>query len=195
MRITGYHVYRVYLTYKTHFNSKAYSVDKYNFHLMKPEYENFLETKGKHYYDKIAEVCKKDSVLIPLFIAAFMEDSTLWIGEIATNLSHYMDLKTKWEGKLANLSYLFRKDCLYLVERGLKFDDKLGEFVFNEWLNCNITVETFIIFKKIFGFTLDNNIAYDYSYRSKYVKYECLLLIDKDKYKQILKEAIMSNRD
>lgn len=195
MRISGYHVYRIYLTYKTHFNSKAYSLDKYNFHLLKPSYESFLDIKGQHYYDILAEKCKKEDFISNLFIAAFMDDATLWIGDIVNNYSHYIDLKTIWEGRLANLGYTFKQECLYLLEKGMKFDDKMGEFVFQEWLNAKLTLETFIILKKMFHFSFDSNIAYDYSFGSKYEKYECLLKIDKDKYRKLLEEAIMSNRD
>lgn len=194
MRITGFHVYRIYLSYKTHFNSKAYSIDDYKFKLLNPSYETFLEIKGKGYYDALAERLKKESVVINLFIASFMSDSSLWIGDIVNDLSHYMDLKTVWEGKIANLSYTFKKECISLLERGMVFDKYVGKFLFKEFLAGNVSLENFIIFKKMFQFTLDKDINYDYTYGLKYEKYEKLLNIDLDKFKLILKEAIMNSR-
>ena len=82
-----------------------------------------------------------------------------------------------------------------MIDKGLKFSPDMGDFVFNEFMQSNIELETFIIFKKIFNFSIDKNVTYDYIYKCKYEKYEFLLNIDTEKYKLILKEVIMSFRD
>ena len=153
------------------------------------------EVKHIHFYDTIAKKLKKEEYIINLFIAAFIDDPNTWIGDICLNLSHYIDLKEKREGHIANLSYTFKRNCIMLMQKGMKFNDTLQDFIFAEFMASEIDVETFIIFKKIFNFTLDKNINYDYIYRGKYEKYEFLLNVDIEKYKNLLKESIMVSGD
>jgi len=193
--ISGFFVYRVYITYKSHFSSSDADISKYNYNLFNVSYDAFLSTKGVHYYDKIAKRIQKEKEVVNLFISAFIDNPNTWIGDIFLNLSHYINLKEERENRLSNLSYLFKKDCINMIAKGLLFNNELGNFVFNEFTQANIELETFIIFKKIFNFSLDNNIEYDYIYRVKYEKYEFLLNINTEKYKLLLKEAIMSFRD
>ena len=138
---------------------------------------------------------KTEKDVVSLLIAAFVDDPYVWIGDIANDLSHYKDLKAIRESRIENISYIFTQNCIYLLEGGMKFDDMMGQHVLYRFLESNIELETFIILKQIFKFNLDNNPNYDYLYRGKYEKYEFLLQIDTEKYKQRLKEIVMSFRD
>jgi hypothetical protein len=154
-----------------------------------------LNARGQHFYDKIAKKLQKEKEIVNLFISAFIDNPEIWIGDIWLNLPYYIELKEERENRLANISYLFKKDCINIIDKGLKFNSDMGNFIFNEFMQSNIELETFIIFKKMFKFSIDNNVTYDYIYRVKYEKYEFLLNIDAEKYKSILKEVIMSFRD
>ena len=193
--VSGFFVYRVYITYKAHFSSSKFDINTYNYNLFNPSYSTFLTTKGIHYYDYLAKKIRTEKNVVSLFIAAFMDDPNVWIGDIYTDLEHYLDLKEIRESRIDNMSYIFKQNCVYLLEQGMRFNDKMGTFVLYRFLESNIEVETFIILKKIFIFNLDNNTNYDYLYRGKYEKYEFLLRIDTEKYKKILKEIVMTFRD
>ncbi len=193
--VSGFYVYRAYVSYKSHFSKSSSDISKYRFNLFKIPYDTFLNTNGKQFYDKIAKRLQKEDTVIGVLISAFMEDPNLWIGDIAEELNRYIDLKDERESRINNLSYIFRQNCVYLIEDGMKFDDGMGKFVLYRFLESNIELETFIIFKKIFNFTLDGVTNYDYLYKGKYVKYEFLLDINIDKYKKILKEVLMTFRD
>jgi len=194
MRITGYYAYRIFLTMKAHFNQENFDINKYDFHFLKPPYETFLKTKGIGLYDILAKKVKSEKQLVNILICAFIRDPTTWIKDIVENYSDYKKRSDKWEGKMNNFPYLFEQDCYKLMERGLKFDSSLGEFVLDEFCNGNINVETFIIFKKIFVFSLDKSLNFEYIYKHKYSKYELLLKFDLTKYKEILEGVVRCNR-
>ena len=191
--VSGFYVYRAYISYKSHFNQKGSDISKYNFNLFKVSYTSFLNTKGQNFYDKIAKRLQKEPEVINVFISAFMTDSSLWIGDICNELSYYIELNENRQNRINNMAYIFRRDCITLLNAGLKFDTSLGILAFNKFISSEIELESFIIFKKIFNFNLDNNKEYCYFYRDKYLKYECLLNVDIEKYKQTLKECVLSN--
>ena len=193
--VSGFFVYRVYISYKAHFSASTADISKYEFGLFKPSYDAFISTKGHFYYDRIAKLLKTESEFTILFISAFLYDPDVWIGDVYMDLDKYKDLKTAREDLLQDMHYIFAKDCKHLMSTGMKFNKDLGEFVFDKLMSSSTELETFIILKKIFKFNLDNNSTYDYIYRIKYTKYEYLLKIDIDKYKSILKEVIMQSKD
>lgn len=193
--ISGFFVYKAYITYKTHFTQEGVDISMYGYKLFNISYESFLNTKGKYYYDKIAKKIQKESDLISLFIAVFVDSPDIWIGDIWDNINQYIELKNERESRIDNMSYLFKKDCIYLIDSGMSFDDTTGEFILSSFMKSDIELETFIILKKIFRFELDNVTAYDYFYRGKYEKYEFLLNINIEKYKIILKEVVMNSGD
>jgi len=193
--ISGFFVYRVYISYKAHFSSTKTDISKYKFKLFNPPYEQFMNTKGHSFFDKIAKRMKTEKEVTTLFIAAFLEDPDIWIGTVCMDLPKYIDLKEKREAILQDMPYRFAKDCKTLLEAGLRFNDTMGNFVFSKFMDGSISLESFIVMKKIFKFDIDNNPTYDYIYEVKYYKYELLLEVNIKKYKQILQEVIMQLRD
>jgi hypothetical protein len=153
-------------------------------------YDKFNTFKGQKYCDYLAKRLKDENTLIGILISAFIKDPNTWIGEISNDLSRYRKLKEQRDNKISNLSYSFRAVCIKLLQNGLKFDNSLGEKVFDSFMKNEMSVEEFIIFKKIFNFSVDKNDSYEYIYKLKYKKYEMLLNIDIEKYKMILKEEI-----
>lgn len=192
---SGFFVYKAYITYKSHFTQNGTDISKYGYNLFNISYDAFLSAKGIHFYDNIAHKVKNKKDVINLLITAFLDNPNIWIGDIWRNLRQYIELDEHRQNHLANMPYLFRKDCIYLFEKGMKFDGDLDTFVFEEFMQSNIEVETFIIYKKIFCFIIDNNMSYDYFYKTKYEKYEFLMDVDLNKYKQILKEVVMTLRE
>ena len=190
MIITGYYAYRIYLTLKAHFSQDHFNINKYDFNYLTPSYETFLKTSGIKFYDILAKNVRTEKRLVNILICAFLDDPNIWIKQIVDKYSELVEITDEWESKINNLPYIFEQDCYYLMEHGLKFDSSLGEFIFSEFCNGNINVETFIIFKKIFIFSLDNNINFEYIYKDKYTKYELLLKFDLSKYKEILEGVV-----
>lgn len=193
--VSGFFVYKLYVTYKAHFNQKGSDISKYNFNAFNIPYDTFLNTKGHYFYDRIAKRLQKESEVVSLLISAFVDDPDVWIGDIWNNISDYIELKDIRESVIANMSYIFKKDCIYLLENGMTFDSNMGLFVLDKFLESNIELETFFIFKKIFNFSLDGNTNYDYLYKGKYDKYECLVNINTEKYKKLLEDILMTFRD
>ena len=194
MVITGYYTYRIFLSMKAHFNQEHFDINEYEFNYLKPPYETFLKTKGMDFYDILAKKVKTENQLVNILICAFIRDPSTWIKDIIDNYSEYKKRSDEWEGKIKNFPYLFEQDCYYLMEKGLKFDKTMGDFILNEYCSSNINVETFIIFKKIFVFSLDNNLNFEYIYKHKYSKYELLLKFDLTKYKEILEGVVKCKR-
>jgi len=193
--VSGYFVYRAYTSYKAHFSASNTDISKYGFRLFKPSYDTFLCTKGKQFYDKIAKRLQTEVGVTNLFITAFLEDPDLWIGAICGELSTYIEKMVIRDGRLANMPYVFAKDATTLLRSGMKFNDDMAEFCFDALMSSSIELESFIILKKMFNLRLDNNTTHDYLYSSKYIKYEFLLKVGLEKYKTILEEAVMQNRD
>ncbi len=189
--VSGYYVFLVYRTYKAHFNSPTTDIKKYKFNVFNIPYNQFIESKTKHYCDRIAKRIKTERDVTLLLISAFKYDSSLWIGLIADELDKYIDLKEEHENTINNMPYIFKEDCLHLLKSGMKFNDEMGEFALKQLLDSKIKLESFIVLKKIFNFNLDSNSNYVYIYKVKYTKYEWLLSINTPKYKKILEEAIM----
>lgn len=193
--VSAFYVYRLYITFKAHFSQETTDISKYGFRPFKISYDTFIETRGIEYYERIAKRMKKEKDVVGLFISAFIEDPNTWIGTIADDMPRYIDLKEIRDSRLDNIKYLFQKNMLYLLDSGMKFDGSMGQFCLYRFLESNIELETFIILRKIFNFTLDNTPNYDYLYKGKYEKYEMLLNVDTEKYKKLIEEIIMSNRD
>ncbi len=189
-------MYRLFLTYKMHFNpNKKTSLDRYNFKPINVSYETFLKFKGKSHCDRISKRLRKEEAVKNTFIASFLKYHTINIFQIADDISHFIELKNKWESHIANFPYLFRKDCIFLMDSGLTFDSGLGEFVFNHFMKSNIELETFIVMDKLFKFSLDSNVEYCYIYVGRYLQYQRLLQIDLLKYRKILEETVKNIRD
>jgi hypothetical protein len=194
--ISGFFVYQYYVLYKAHFSDINIDITKYNGPFRKKiTYDTFIKNKNQHYYDSVAIKIKEKEKLKHLLIVAFVKDPYTWIGEINDDFMHLNQLREEWEGKIANMQYLFKKDCINMFDNGLKFDQDFGTNVFKSFNDGNIELETFIILRKIFNFSLDGIFEYDYLYKDKYLNYEQILNVDENKYKQILKEVIMTLRD
>lgn len=192
MLITGYYAYRIFLTIKSHFNNKNYNLSDYEFNYIKPKYETFLKS-NTIFYDILAKKSKTEKELVNILICAFMKNPTIWIKDIIDDYTYYRDLKNSWESKINNFPYLFKHDIAFLLENGMSFDISIGSFVFDKLISHKIELETFIILKGIFNFCLDNDDNYKYLYPNKYVKYECILQFDLNKYKKMLEEIIKCN--
>jgi len=188
--ISGFRVYRFYITLKAHFQGKA-DITAFDYNPFRFTYATYLDNKGLNYFEWLATKLRDDSTTINFFITAFLLDNTHTIYSICDD---YETIREKMEirlGKIEKMAYHFKKDCKYLIDAGWKFDKDMGNFLLNQFLSSNIELETFIILRKMFNFSLDGLPDYEYIYRDMYERYELFFSIDMEKYKTILEEAIM----
>jgi hypothetical protein len=188
---SGFFVYKVYITYKAHFSYSNTNIAKYNFKNFNVSYNSYVNTKGKHYYIWLGQKLRNKMMVVNFFITAFIDDRDHWIGTISDNYEELINQTHSRLARLNNIEYIFKKDSIYLLDTGMKFDNTIGDFVLSAFVSSKISLETFIIFRRLFNFNLDNNPNYNYLYKVKYEKYEKLISINTDTYKQILKEVIM----
>jgi hypothetical protein len=158
---SGFFVYKTYITYKAHFSART-DVSKYNYKNFRVSYPSYIDTKGRHYYIWLAGRLKKKPLIVNFFITAFLINKDWWIGEIADEYEEILSETHKRLSRIENMTYTFRKDATFLFESGMKFNGTLGSFVLNAFLANKISLETFIIFRRIFNFNLDNDPNYIY---------------------------------
>ena len=191
----GLFTYRTYKTYKSHFSTVSYDVVQYKFKLMKCTEEKYEKDRNKYSFEKIGTKIDSEEGIINLFIVAFLRDPSIFITDIAQNLRQFIIEKVKWENDIANFEYIFKKEFIYLLENGLKFDDSLGLFLINSFNNNKISLETIAVIKNVCNISLDKVPMFDYIFPIKYQKYILLTRFDNHKYKNIMKEIIMTTRD
>lgn len=189
--------YRCYLSLKNHFTKDSYDYHKYC-GKSRASLQSFYKRKDRMWFEKVSRQ-KTDKEVEEFFVANFVscpDPETLWIGEmIKEGESRY----TNWQKKIQSLSYIFKEESQSLFE-GTKFEDvfkcsKGHPILLKKFLNGNISLETLVIYDKIFLFgnkfdkKLDDPVWKTVSLRIK--KYSPFLNIDVFRYRKILKQVII----
>ncbi len=136
------------------------------------------------------------------FVANFVscnDPETLWIGEI---MREGEDRYQNWQKKVQSLSYVFKEESQSLFEDN-KFDEvfncsKGHPPLLKKFLSGNISLETLVIYDKIFLFgnkfdkKLQDPVWETVSRRIK--KYSPFLHIDVLRFRKILKELVLGDK-
>ena len=192
--------YRQYLALKNHFTKDSYDYHKYC-GKSRASVQSFYKRKDRFWFEKFARN-KTDKEVVDFFVANFVSCSnpeTLWIGEIMKEgESRYQ----QWQKKVQSLSYVFKEETQSLFENKKVdevFDCKKGHpFVLKNFLNGNISLETLVIYDKIFLFgknfdkKLKDPVWETVSLKLK--KYSPFLNIDVPRYKDILKQIVLGDK-
>ena len=152
------------------------------------------------WFEKVSRQ-KTDKEVEEFFIANFVscnDPETLWIGEM---IKEGDDRYKNWQRRIQSLSYIFKEETDKL------FSEYQLEDVFNcskghppilkKFLNGKISLETLVIYDKIFLFgnkfdkKLDDPVWKTVSRRIK--KYTPFLNIDVFRYRKILKQAVLGD--
>jgi len=191
--------YKCYLSLKNHFTKDNYDYFKYC-GKSRASLQSFYKRKDRMWFEKVSRQ-KSDQEVVDFFVANFVscnDPETLWIGEmIKEGETRYQT----WQKKIQSLSYIFKEESQSLFEEN-KFQDvfkcsKGHPIVLKKFLNGKISLETLVIYDKIFLFgdkfdqKLKDPVWETVSRRIK--KYNPFLNIDVFRFRKILKEIILED--
>ena len=196
MKVTPFETYQTYLSMKSHFTNKRYDFFKYG-GKSRATMTSFNKRKDKYWFEKTSRKYS-DQEITDFLLANFVTTNTpqnLWIGEIINSGERtYAD----WMKRQQSLSYMFKEQSKKLLS------EKELEEVFNcskghppilkKYLGGEISLETFVIFEKIFSFgkkfnrKLKDPVWETVSMKMK--KYIPFLNINVFHYKKILREIV-----
>ena len=194
--MTPFETYQTYLSMKSHFTNKRYDFFKYG-GKSRATMTSFNKRKDKYWFEKTSRKYS-DQEITDFLLANFVTTNTpqnLWIGEIINSGERtYAD----WMRRQQSLTYLFKEQSKKLLS------EKELEEVFNcsrghppilkKYLGGEISLETLVIFEKIFSFgkkfnrKLKDPVWETVSMKIK--KYIPFLNINVFQYKKILREIV-----
>jgi hypothetical protein len=192
-----FEVYKTYLAIKNHFTKEKYDFHKYC-GKTNASLQSFYKRKDRYWFERISRQ-KADKEVIDFFVSNFVSCSdpeTLWIGEI---IKEGEERYRQWQKRIQSLSYIFKEETEELFQKNT-FEDifkcsKGHPPVLKNFLNGKISLETLVIYDRIFLFGKD----YDKKLKDpvwetvslKIKKYDPFLNIDVFRYRKILKEVIL----
>lgn len=194
--MSPYQVYCEYLALKSHFSNRNYDYFKYN-KKVRASITSFNRRTDKYWFEKTSRKYK-DEEIVNFLVANFVESTSvnqIWIGEIINSGERTYQ---EWMKRQQSLTYLFKEQSAELFSE-IKLDDALNcskghPTVLKRFLSGKLSLETFIIYDKIFGFSknFDKKLL-DPVWETvslKISKYAPFLNIDVFQFKRILREII-----
>ena len=192
--------YKTYLALKNHFTKESYDYHKYN-KKTRASLQSFYKRKDRFFFEKMSRQ-RDEKEVEDFFVANFVscqDPETLWIGEV---MKDGEERYQNWQKKIQSLSYLFKEESQSLFEEN-KFDEvfkcsKGHPPLLKKFLTSKISLETLVIYDKIFMFSKDfdkklqDPVWETVSRRIR--KYNSFLNIDVFKFKKILKEVILGEK-
>jgi hypothetical protein len=192
--------YKTYLALKNHFTKDSYDYHKYC-KKTRASIQSFYKRKDRFWFEKMSRQ-RDEQEVENFFVANFVscnDPETLWIGEI---MREGEDRYQNWQKKVQSLSYVFKEESQTLLEDN-KFDEvfncsKGHPPLLKKFLSGNISLETLVIYDKIFLFgnkfdkKLQDPVWETVSRRIK--KYSPFLHIDVLRFRKILKELVLGDK-
>jgi len=182
---------------KNHFTKDKYDYHKYR-GKVRATNESFYKRKDRFWFEKLARN-KSDQEVVDFFVSNFIsctDPSKLWIGEM---IKEGEDRYTEWKKRNQSLSYIFKEESEHLFENQKVdeiFDCSKGHPpVLKKFLNGTISIETLVIYDRIFlfGNTFDKKLLDPVweSVSMRIKKYSPFLNIDVPRYKKILQGIVL----
>ena len=191
-----FEVYCEYLALKNHFSNPKYDYFKYN-KKVRATITSFNKRKDKYFFEKTSRKYK-DEEIVNFLVANFVESTSVnqvWIGEIINSGERTY---AEWIRRQQSLTYLFKEQSNELFsENELEslFNCSKGHpLLLKKFLSGSISLETFVIYNKIFHFSkdfdknLDDPVWETVSLKLK--KYDPFINIDVFQYKKILRDIV-----
>ena len=198
LKVSPFETYQHYLTLKNHFTNPKYDFFKYGAKT-RASVTSFNKRKDKYWFEKTSRKYN-DKEVVDFLVSNFTatdNPQNLWIGEIINSGERNY---AEWMKRQQSLSYLFKEQSNELFsENELEsvFDCSKGHpIVLKKFLSGTISLETLVIYNKIFLFgntfdkKLDDPVWETVSLKLK--KYSPFINIDVFQYKKILR-AILEN--
>ena len=197
MKVKPFEVYQHYLSLKNHFTNPKYDFFKYGAKT-RASITSFNKRRDRYWFEKTSRKYDNEEVVKFLVsnFAATDNPQNLWIGEIINSGERtYSD----WIKRQQSLTYLFKEQSDELFSNNKLenvFDCSRGHpILLKRYLGGNISLETLVIFEKIFSFKnnfdkkLNDPIWENVSLKiSKYKPF--LNNLDMFKYKKILRDIV-----
>ena len=178
---------------KLHFTSEKYDALKYNFKTKK----NFVPENQFYFFSKLEKLYKDE--LARFYIANLYEDPTKSIFDLVE--PEAKEIYNKWKQRNEALSYNFKKEVGILLEKyslnnAIKITNEYPVLLLKTFRK-EISIETLLLmdsvlnFYKIWDNTFKNDLVWkDFKFRSN--KYRCFMDINVEKFKEMLKEIVLS---
>ena len=196
LKVTPFETYQHYLSLKNHFTNPKYDFFKYGAKT-RASVTSFNKRKDKYWFEKTSRKYSDEEVvnfLVSNFAAAD-NPQNLWIGEIINSGERvYAD----WMKRQQSSTYLFKEQSNELLSNNKLenlFDCSKGHpKILKAFLSGKLSLETFTIYEKIFGFSKDfDKKLLDPVWETvslKLKKYSPFLNIDVFNYRKILRSII-----
>tara|TARA_B100001287_G_scaffold252982_1_gene235313 strand:- start:711 stop:1313 length:603 start_codon:yes stop_codon:yes gene_type:complete len=195
-KVTPFETYQTYLSMKSHFTNKRYDFFKYG-GKSKATMASFNKRKDKYWFEKTSRKYS-DQQITDFLLANFITTDApqnLWIGEIINSGEKNYE---NWMKRQQSLTYLFKEQSTELLsEKKLEevFNCSRGHpLILKKYLGGEISLETLVIFEKIFSFgekfdkVLDDPVWESVSLKIK--KYKSFLNINVFSFKKILRNLV-----
>ena len=196
LKVTPFETYQHYLSLKNHFTNPKYDFFKYGAKT-RASVTSFNKRKDKYWFEKTSRKYS-DKEVVDFLVSNFTatdNPQNLWIGEIINSGERNY---SEWMRRQQSLTYLFKEQSSELLsENELEslFNCTKGHpTILKKFLSGQLSLETFTIYEKIFGFSknFDKQLL-DPVWESvslKLKKYSPFLNIDMFQYKKILRSII-----
>ena len=195
--MSPFECYTQYLGLKNHFTNPKYDYFKYH-RKTKASITSFNKRKDKYFFEKSSRKYS-DKEIVDFFVSNFVSadnPQSLWIGSL---INDGEKVYSEWMRRQQSLTYLFKEQSKELFSE-TKLEDvfkcsKGHPIVLKRFLSGSLSLETFVIYEKIFQFSQDfdkkllDPVWETVSLRLK--KYAPFLLhIDVTSYKKLLRDII-----
>ena len=196
MKVTPFETYQHYLSLKNHFTNPKYDFFKYGAKT-RASATSFNKRKDKYWFEKTSRKYS-DKEVVDFLVSNFTatdNPQNLWIGEIINSGERNY---AEWMKRQQSLTYLFKEQSSELLsenELETLFNCTKGHpLILKEYLSGRLSLETFVIYDKVFHFSknfdkkLDDPVWETVSLKLK--KYSPFLNIDMFRFKTILREIL-----
>ena len=196
LKVSPFETYQHYLSLKNHFTNPKYDFFKYGAKT-RASVTSFNKRKDKYWFEKTSRKYN-DKEVVDFLVSNFTatdNPQNLWIGEIINSGERNY---AEWMKRQQSLTYLFKEQSNELLsENELEslFNCTKGHPpILKKFLSGNVSLETFVIYDKIFHFSNDfDKKLTDPVWETvslKLKKYSPFLNIDMFHYKKILRDII-----
>ena len=196
MIVTPFEVYQNYLSLKSHFTNPKYDYFKYN-KKVRATLTSFNRRKDKYFFERTSRKLS-DKEVVDFLVSNFVATDSpgnLWIGEIINSGERTY---AEWMKRQQSLTYLFKEQSNELLSE-TKLEDvfncsKGHPIILKKFLSGQLSLETLVIYDKIFGFSktfdkkLDDPVWETVSLKIK--KYSPFINMDIFQFKRILRDII-----
>ena len=196
-KVTPFEVYQKYLSLKQHFNKVDYDYFKFK-GKVRANANSFENRKDKHHFVRLSKIYKEED-LTKFFVSNFVKSSDLWIGNLTSpeGRENYIS----WKSKIQSLPYVFENEVDEILDDyndfNTLFDCVDGQHppVLRSVFGGDLSIESFIImdsilrFSSVFNEKIEESVMWPNLY-SMCIKYAPFLVVNKQKYVDILKKQV-----